>query len=118
MANSFAKLATVGNWLSPVSYTHLDVYERQAQHDHRQQDAELPCKQLAQRRPDAGIGKGQRDGSLQHLSLIHIWQVKRCGRCCAGFGLPLAAFAGQELDGFGKGLSVKLHGFGSEGGGR
>ena len=36
-------------------------------------------------------------------------QVKRCGRCCAGFALPLAAFAGQELDGFGKGLSVKLH---------
>ena len=36
------------------------------QHDHRQQDAEFPCKQLAQRRPDAGIGKGQRDGSLQH----------------------------------------------------
>ncbi len=40
--------------------------EQYAQHDHRQQDAELPCKQLAQRRPDAGIGKGQRDGSLQH----------------------------------------------------
>ena len=36
------------------------------QHDHRQQDAELPCKQLAQRRPDAGIGKGQRNGALQH----------------------------------------------------
>ena len=36
-------------------------------------------------------------------------QVKRCGRCCAGFGLPLAAFAGQELDSFGKGLAVKLH---------
>ena len=40
--------------------------EQYAQHDHRQQDAELPCKQLAQRRPDAGIGEGQRDGSLQH----------------------------------------------------
>ena len=40
--------------------------EQYAQHDHRQQDAEFPCKQLAQRRPDAGIGKGQRDGSLQH----------------------------------------------------
>ena len=40
--------------------------EQHAQHDHRQQDAEFPCKQLAQRRPDAGIGKGQRDGSLQH----------------------------------------------------
>ena len=36
-------------------------------------------------------------------------QVKRCGRCCGGFGLPLAAFAGQKLDGFGKGLAVKLH---------
>ena len=35
--------------------------------------------------------------------------MKRCGRCCAGFGLPLAAFACQELDSFGKGLAVKLH---------
>ena len=26
-------------------------------------------------------------------------QVKLCGRCCAGFGLPLGVFAGQELDG-------------------
>ena len=25
-------------------------------------------------------------------------QVERCGRCCAGFSLPLAAFAGQELE--------------------
>ena len=40
--------------------------EHHAQCDHRQQNAELPGKQLAQRRPDAGIGKGQRDGSLQH----------------------------------------------------
>ena len=40
--------------------------EQYAQHDHRQKDAEFPCKQLAQRRPDAGIGKGQRDGSLQY----------------------------------------------------
>ena len=36
-------------------------------------------------------------------------QVKRCGRCCGGFGLSFAAFAGQHLDGFGKGLAVKLH---------
>ena len=43
----------------------VDVYKRQ-QRNHRQQDAEFPCKQLAQRRPDAGIGEGQRDGSLQH----------------------------------------------------
>ena len=40
--------------------------EYHAQHDHRQQDTEFPCKQAAQRRPDAGIGKGQRDGPLQH----------------------------------------------------
>ena len=26
-------------------------------------------------------------------------QVKRCGRCCGGFGLSFAAFAGQHLDG-------------------
>ena len=32
--------------------------EQHTQHDHRQQNAEFPCKQLAQRRPDAGIGKG------------------------------------------------------------
>ena len=36
-------------------------------------------------------------------------QVERCGRCCGGFALSLAAFAGQELDSFGKGFSVKLH---------
>ena len=36
-------------------------------------------------------------------------QVERCGRCCGGFGLSFAAFAGQELDSFGKGLAVKLH---------
>ena len=36
------------------------------QHDHCQQDAEFPGKQAAQRRPDAGIGKGQWDGPLQH----------------------------------------------------
>jgi len=36
-------------------------------------------------------------------------QVKRCGRCGGGFGLSFAAFAGQHLDGFGKGLAVKLH---------
>ena len=40
--------------------------EQYAQRNHRQQDAEFPCKQLAQRRPDAGIGKGQRNGALQH----------------------------------------------------
>ena len=40
--------------------------EQYAQRNHRQQDAEFPCKQLAQRRLDAGIGEGQRDGSLQH----------------------------------------------------
>ena len=36
-------------------------------------------------------------------------QVECCGRCCGGFGLSFAAFAGQELDSFGKGLAVKLH---------
>ena len=40
--------------------------EQHAQYDHRQQDAEFPCKQAAQCRPDAGIGKGQRDSPLQH----------------------------------------------------
>ena len=40
--------------------------EYHAQHDHRQQDAEFPGKQAPQCRSDAGIGKGQRDGSLQH----------------------------------------------------
>ncbi len=36
--------------------------EYYAQHDHGKQNAEFPCKQAPQRRPDAGIGKGQRDG--------------------------------------------------------
>ena len=40
--------------------------EHHAQHNHRQQDAEFPGKQAPQCRSDAGIGKGQRDGSLQH----------------------------------------------------
>ena len=40
--------------------------EYDTQHDHRQQEAEFPCKQAAQCRPDTGIGKGQRNGSLQH----------------------------------------------------
>ena len=40
--------------------------EQHAQYDHRQQDTEFPCKQAAQCRPDAGIGKGQRDSPLQH----------------------------------------------------
>ena len=51
--------------------------EQYAQHDHRQQDAELPCKQLAQRRPDAGIGKGQRDGSLQHALRAEVFTEER-----------------------------------------
>ena len=51
--------------------------EYHAQHDHRQQDAELPCKQLAQRRPDAGIGKGQRDGSLQHALGAEVFAEER-----------------------------------------
>ena len=40
-------------------------------------------------------------------------QVKRCGRCCGGFGLSFAAFAGQHLDGFGKGDVYKRQGSGS-----
>ncbi len=51
--------------------------EQHAQHDHRQQDAEFPCKQLAQRRPDAGIGKGQRDGSLQHTLGAEVFAEER-----------------------------------------
>ena len=51
--------------------------EQHAQHDHRQQDAEFPCKQLAQRRPDAGIGKGQRDGSLQHALGAEVFAEER-----------------------------------------
>ena len=40
--------------------------EHHAQHYHRQQNAEFPCKKSAERFPDAGVGKGQRDGPLQH----------------------------------------------------
>ena len=51
--------------------------EQYAQRNHRQQDAEFPCKQLAQRRPDAGIGKGQRDGSLQHALGAEVFAEER-----------------------------------------
>ena len=51
--------------------------EQYAQNDDRQQDAEFPCKQLAQRRPDAGIGKGQRDGSLQHALGAEVFAEER-----------------------------------------
>ena len=40
--------------------------EYDTQYNHRQQNAELPRKQLAQRRADAGIGEGERDRALQH----------------------------------------------------
>ena len=50
-------------WAEPLAE---GTIEHHAQHDHRQQDAELPGKQAPQCRSDAGIGKGQRDGSLQH----------------------------------------------------
>ena len=36
-------------------------------------------------------------------------QVKHCGRHCVGFALYFTTFAGQHLDGFWKGLAVKLH---------
>ena len=51
--------------------------EYHAQHDHRQQDAEFPCKQASQRRPDAGIGKGQRDGPLQHALWAEVFTEER-----------------------------------------
>ena len=50
-------------WAEPLAE---GTIEHHAQHDHRQQDAEFPGKQAPQCRSDAGIGKGQRDGSLQH----------------------------------------------------
>ena len=50
-------------WAEPLAEGTIEYH---AQHDHRQQDAEFPCKQAPKCRSDAGIGKGQRDGSLQH----------------------------------------------------
>ena len=50
-------------WAEPLAEGTIEYH---AQHDHRQQDAEFPGKQAPQCRSDAGIGKGQRDGSLQH----------------------------------------------------
>ena len=50
-------------WAKPLAEGTIEYH---AQHDHRQQDAEFPGKQAPQCRSDAGIGKGQRDGSLQH----------------------------------------------------
>ena len=40
--------------------------DHDAQDDHRQQHDELPREQAAQRRPDTGVGQGQRDRALQH----------------------------------------------------
>ena len=40
--------------------------EYHAAHDDRQQDAGLPCEQLAQRSADARIGQGEGNGTLQH----------------------------------------------------
>ena len=51
--------------------------EHHAQHDHRQQDAEFPCKQAAQRRPDAGIGQRQRDGPLQDPLWAEVFTEER-----------------------------------------
>ena len=50
-------------WAEPLAEGTIEYH---AQHDHRQQDAEFPGKQAPQCRSDAGIGKGQRNGSLQH----------------------------------------------------
>ena len=50
-------------WAEPLAEGTIEYH---AQHDHRQQDAEFPGKQAPKCRSDAGIGKGQRDGSLQH----------------------------------------------------
>ena len=51
--------------------------EYHAQYDHRQQDAEFPREQASQRRPDAGIGKGQRDGPLQHALWAEVFAEER-----------------------------------------
>ena len=40
--------------------------EHHTAHDDRQQDAGLPCEQLAQRSADARIGQGAGNGTLQH----------------------------------------------------
>ena len=40
--------------------------KQHAEHNHHQQNAELPRKQAAQCRTDAGIGKRQRNCPLQH----------------------------------------------------
>ena len=51
--------------------------EYHAQHYHRQQNAELPCKKSAERCPDTGVGKGQRDGSLQHALGAEVFAEER-----------------------------------------
>ena len=51
--------------------------EHHAQRDHRQQNTELPGKQLAQRCPDAGIGEGQRDRPLQHALRAEVLAEER-----------------------------------------
>ena len=61
-------------WTEPLAEGTVEYH---AQHDHRQQDTEFPCKQAPQRRPDAGIGKGQRDGTLQHALWAEIFTKER-----------------------------------------
>ena len=51
--------------------------EYYAQHNHGKQDAEFPCKQASQRRPDTGIGKGQRDGPLHHALRTEVFTEER-----------------------------------------
>ena len=61
-------------WTEPLAEGTVEYH---AQHDHRQQDTEFPCKQAPQRRPDAGIGKGQRDGTLQHALWAEVFTKER-----------------------------------------
>ena len=58
----------MGDWVSAVSYTHLDVYKRQA-------FAYLALQELATRIAHYNTGKALPDGegyAVMKLSLIHI----------------------------------------------
>ena len=70
----------------PVSYTHLDVYKRQL--------VNIPGKKksLTKRFVETSAFCEILDCSVG--CPVVQGQVKRCGRCCAGFALSLTAFAG------------------------
>ena len=56
----------------PVSYTHLDVYKRQAQYETQYISRKKALAQLAEAKQGFLVRKEEGDETAQSLSLIHI----------------------------------------------